>query len=274
MTGRRNWWLSLVGFGLVAAYLFPVYWMVTAAFKTDADIRAIPPQLVPLNPTVATWTGRIFADPRVGHYVLNSVIVATGTMTLAVVLAAAAAYALAQFRIRGRAVVLFFCLSSLMFPAIMLATPLFVIFSKLQLTDSYLGLILADTTLALPYAIVLLRPAFVRIPRELTEAAMLDGCSEVRAFVRVAVPLAKPGIATVAVLSFLWGWGDLVFALTLTNSDSKRPVTTGLWGFFGANTSDWSGAMAFSTLAMLVPLVVFLFSQRFVVAGVTSGSLR
>ena len=119
----------VVGLVLVAAYLFPVYWMVTASFKSDADIRAVPPQLVPLAPTLATWTSRIFGDPRVLHYVLNSAVVATGTMILSVALAAPAAYALARHRIRGRSVILFFCLSSLMFPSIMLATPLFVIFS-------------------------------------------------------------------------------------------------------------------------------------------------
>jgi len=141
----------------------------------------------------------------------------------------------------------------------MLATPLFVIFNRLELTDTYLGLILADT-LALPYAIVLLRPTFAKIPAEFTEAALIDGCSPLRAFTSIVLPLAKPGVATVAVLSFLWGWGDLVFALTLVNDDTKRPVTTGLW--------------AFSTLAMLPPLLIFLLSQRLVVAGVGAGGLK
>jgi multiple sugar transport system permease protein len=265
---------TLIGLVLVAGYLFPIYWMVTASVKTQADIRAVPPQLIPTNPDLTTWRERIFADPRVLSYVTNSFIIATGTMLLTVVLAAPAAYALARYRLRGRGVVLFFCLSSLMFPAIMLATPLFVIFNRLGLTDSYLGLVLADTTLALPYAIVLLRPTFARIPAEYTEAALIDGCSPLRAFLTVILPLAKPGLATVAVLSFLWGWGDLVFALTLVNDDAKRPVTTGLWAFFGANTSDWGGAMAFSTLAMLPPLLVFLLTQRLVITGVGAGGLK
>ena len=265
---------TFIGLVLIAAYLFPIYWMVTASFKTQADIRAVPPQLVPLHPDLSTWRERIFADPRVLRYVTNSVIVATGTMLVTVLLAAPAAYALARYRLRGRSVVLFFCLSSLMFPAIMLATPLFVIFNRLGLTDGYLGLVLADTTLALPYAIVLLRPTFAKIPLEYTEAALIDGCSPVRAFVSVVLPLARPGLATVAVLSFLWGWGDLVFALTLVNEDARRPVTTGLWAFFGANTSDWGGAMAFSTLAMLPPLVIFLLSQRLVITGVGAGGLK
>ncbi len=156
----------------------------------------------------------------------------------------------------------------------MLATPLFVIFNRLGLTDSYLGLILANTTVALPFSIVLLRPFFLSIPAELTEAAQIDGCGRFGAFVRVILPIAKPGLFTAAIFAFLFGWGDLVFALSLINDDSLRPVTAGLWAFFGANTSDWSGAMAFSTLAMLPPLVMFLIAQRYVVAGLAAGGVK
>jgi multiple sugar transport system permease protein len=271
---RRPAAWSSVGLVLVAVYLFPIYWMVTASFKRQSDIRAEPPQIVPYHPELETWRHRILGDPHVLRYVLNSFVIATGTMVLTVLLAAPAAYALARLRLRGKSVLMLLSLASLMFPAIMLATPLFVLFTRLHLIDGYAGLILADTTLALPYAIVLLRPAFAAVPREYAEAALIDGCSELRAFWRVMVPLTRPGIVTVAVLSFLWGWGDLVFALTLAQSDAMRPVTTGLWGFFGQNTSDWSGAMAFSTLAMLPPLIVFLLAQRLVVAGITSGGLR
>jgi multiple sugar transport system permease protein len=265
---------AVLGAVLVAVYLFPVYWMVTASFKTQTDIRAIPPQLVPLRPDLSTWATRIFGDPRVFHYIGNSFVVALGTMALTVVLAVPAAYALASLPLRGKQVLLLLCLSSLMFPAIMIATPLFVIFSRLHLTDSLLGLVLADTTLALPYGIVLLRPIFAAIPREINEAALIDGCNRFVAFTRVVLPLATAGISTVAVIAFLWGWGDLVFALTLTSEESSRVVTTGLWGFFGANTSDWNGAMAFSTLAMIPPLVVFLFSQRKVIAGSVAGAVK
>ena len=270
----RRWAATALGTFFVCVYLFPVYWMITASFKTQADIRAIPPQLIPLHPDLSTWTDRIFGDPRVFHYIGNSFIVALGTMALTVVLSAPAAYALASLPLRGKQVLMMLSLSSLMFPAIMLATPLFVIFSRLHLTDSLTGLVLADTTLALPYAIVLLRPIFATIPREINEAALMDGCGRLSAFTRVVLPLVVPGISTVGVIAFLWGWGDLVFALTLTGDESKRVVTTGLWGFFGANTSDWNGAMAFSTLAMIPPLVVFLFSQRKVTAGSIAGAVK
>lgn len=270
----RRWAATVLGVLFVAVYLFPVYWMVSASFKTQTDIRAVPPQLVPVHPDLSTWTDRIFGDPRVLHYILNSAIVALGTMVLTVVLAAPAAYALASLPLRGKQVLLMLSLSSLMFPAIMLATPLFVIFSRLHLTDNLFGLVLADTTLALPYAIVLLRPMFAAVPHEVTEAAMLDGCNRFTAFARVVLPLSVPGLSTVSVIAFLWGWGDLVFALTLTSLDSTRVVTTGLWGFFGANTTDWNGAMAFSALAMIPPLVVFLTSQYRVTTGSVAGAVK
>src|SRR2546430_9951412 len=177
---RSRWAATTLGTVFVALYLFPVYWMVSASFKTQRDIRAIPPQLVPLRPDLSTWAERIFGDPRVFHYIANSFIVALGTMVLTVVLAAPAAYALASLPLRGKQVLMLASLSSLMFPAIMLATPLFVIFSRLHLTDSLLGLVLADTTLALPYAIVLLRPMFASVPQEISEAAMMDGCKDLK----------------------------------------------------------------------------------------------
>ena len=200
---RRRWAATFLGVLLVVLYLFPVYWMVTASFKTQTDIRRVPPQLVPLHPDLSTWAERIFGDPRVLHYIANSFLVAIGTMLLTVVLAAPAAYALASLPLRGKQVLLMLSLSSLMFPAIMLATPLFVIFSRLHLTDSLLGLVFADTTLALPYAIVLLRPMFAAVPVEVTEAAMIDGCNRFTAFLRVVLPLSVPGLSTVGVIAFL-----------------------------------------------------------------------
>jgi multiple sugar transport system permease protein len=268
-----NVWTA-VGFLIVAVYLFPIYWMVTGSIKRQDDLFASPPQLVPIHPQLHTWSQEIFHKPEVVEYIRNTFVVATGTMVLALLLAAPAAYALATLPMRGKSVIMLFCLSSLMLPAIMLATPLFVVFTRIHLTNSLLGLILADTTLALPYAIVLLRPTFASIPKDLADAAQIDGSSSVGAFVRIVLPLARPGLATVGVLSFLWGWGDLVFALTLTSDESKRVVTTGLANFFGAFATDWAGAMAFCSLAMLPPLVVFILAQRQVIAGLTTGGTK
>jgi multiple sugar transport system permease protein len=264
---------SVVGLVLLLVFLFPIFWMMLSSLKTVPDLFAHPPGILP-NPLDLSHWERVLGDRQVLRYVLNSVIIGASTCVLTLVLAAPAAYALARLPIRGKSALMLLNLSSLMFPAIMLATPLFIIFSRLHLIDSYPALILADTSLALPYAIILLRPAFQSVPHEISEAALMDGCSQVGAFRHVALPLARTGLATVAIFSFLWGWGDFVFALTLATTDTMRPVTTGLWAFVGPNNTDWGAIMAFSTIAILPPLVLFLIAQRHVVAGISAGGLK
>jgi len=263
---------TLIGIVLLAIFLFPVYWMVITSFKSNAEILIYPPRFVPSQWDFSAYQDQVLRNSVFLRYYRNSAIVGLGTMILSVSLPAPAAYALAHFRIRGKFLVLILSLTSLFFPGIMLALPLFVIFSQLRLTNSYGGLILANTALNLPFAIVVLRPTFLRIPAELTEAALIDGCNKWSAFFRVVLPLAKPGLATAAIFAFLAGWNDLVFALSFTDRDTFRPVTAGIWNFILNNTTDWAAAMASATLAMLPTLIVFVFAQRFIVSGLTTGS--
>jgi multiple sugar transport system permease protein len=269
-----RWLLTAVSLSCLAAFLFPIYWMVVTSVRPRTETFASPPHLVPSTLDLAGWSGLVLGDGTIMRYFLNSAVVASGTTLLTLVLAAPAAYALAHLQLRGASLLLVLSLTSLVFPAIMLATPLFVIFSRLHLTDSRLGLVLADTTQALPFAIVVLRPFLRSIPTELSDAALVDGCTRWGAFVRIVLPLGRPGLLTTGVFTFLFAWSDLVFALSLTTSDSVRPVTAGLWNFMGSNVTAWNSVMAFSTLAMLPPLVVFLIAQRYVVAGLTAGGLR
>ncbi len=266
--------LSVLSVLMLSAFLFPIYWMVITALKPQRAIFASPPEFIPRNIDWSVWGNIFISNPDVPRYFLNSAIVGIGTTLLTLALAAPAAYGIAHLPIRGKGLIILVSLSSLMFPVVMLATPLFVIFSRLGLTDSYVGLILANTALALPFALVVLRPFFLTLPLQLTEAARIDGCTAWGAFARIMLPLASPGLITAAIFTFLFGWNDLVFALTLTNTDQFRPVTAGLWTFIGVNNTDWNSVMAFSTLAMLPPLAVFLTAQRYVVAGLTSGAVK
>lgn len=269
----RNYFLTLISILLLGLFLFPIYWMMTTAIKPQSDIFAYPPQLFPARADWSVWQ-RTISNTNIPRYFLNSAIVGFGTTILTLLLAAPAAYGVAHLPLRGKWVLILVSLSSLMFPVVMLATPLFVIFSRLGLTDNYFGLILANTALALPFALVVLRPFFLTLPKELTEAARIDGCSAWGAFARVMLPLAVPGLVTAAIFTFLFGWNDLVFAVTLTSNDQFRPVTAGLWTFIGRNNTDWNAVMAFSTLAMLPPLLIFLISQRYVISGLTSGAVK
>jgi len=271
---RRGWALSILSVLMLAVFLFPIYWMMATAVKPTTQIFAYPPQIVPTDLDWTVWQRRIFSNPAILRYFLNSAVVAVGTTLLTLALATPAAYGLAHLRFRGKSLLILVSLSSLMFPAVMLATPLFVIFSRAGLTNSYLGLIMANSALALPFALVVLRPYFLSLPVQLTEAAKIDGCTAWGAFGRVMLPLAGPGIATAGIFTFLFGWNDLVFALSLTSTDAYRPVTAGLWNFIGANITEWNSVMALSTLAMLPPLVIFLLAQRYVVSGLTAGAMK
>lgn len=273
MLRKRKYLLTVLSLVMLAIFLFPIYWMIITALKPQATIFAYPPQFFPRQIDWSIWR-TVLERTNVALYLKNSSIVGFGTTFLTLILAAPAAYGVAQLPIKGKGAIILVSLSSLMFPVVMLATPLFVIFSQLSLTDSYIGLIFANTAISLPFALVVLRPFFLSLPRELSEAASIDGCSAWGAFIRIMLPLAVPGLVTAGVFTFLFGWNDLVFAITLTNNDQFRPITAGLWTFIGRNNTDWNGVMAFSTLAMLPPLLVFLIAQRYVVSGLTAGSVK
>ena len=268
------WARSGLGLGMLLLFLFPVYWMISTSFKSGSEILTYPPHWVPSSPTLSAYQDRVLHNMKFLRYLGNSGIVGLGTTLLSLALAAPAAYALARFRIRGRLPVLLLSMTTLFFPGVMLALPLFVIFSKLGLINSYLGLIIANSALSVPFPVVILRPAFLSIPPELTEAAQIDGCSRWSAFMRIVLPLARPGLATAGIFSFLGGWNDLVFALSFTSRDTYQPVTAGIWSYITNTRTDWSTAMAYSTLAMVPTLVVFVFAQRFIVSGLVSGSVK
>lgn len=265
---------TVVGLAMLLLFLFPVYWMISTSFKSGSEILTYPPHWVPSSPTLSAYRDRVLHNISFLRYVRNSAIVALGTTALSLALAAPAAYALARFRIRGRLLILLLSMTTLFFPGVMLALPLFVIFSKLGLINSYLGLIIANSALNVPFSVVVLRPAFLSVPPELTEAAQIDGCSRWSAFIRIVLPLARPGLATAGIFSFLAGWNDLVFALSFATRDSYQPVTAGIWSYISNTRTDWSTAMAYSTLAMVPTLIVFVFAQRFIVSGLTSGSVK
>lgn len=271
---KKGYGLSLVSLLLLGIFLFPIYWMVVTSLRTSTEIFAYPPQFIPNHIDLTYFREVVFENEKVLPYLRNSFLVGAGTTLLTLLLASPAAYGLAHLPLRGKNLLLLISLSSLMFPAIMLATPMFVMFSQLGFTNNFLGLIIANTALSLPFAITVLRPFYRSIPTELSEAARVDGCTTWTAFWRIILPLSRPGLLTAGIFTFLFGWGDLLFAISLVNSDNLRPITAGLWNYMGGNVTKWNLVMALSTVAMLPPLILFLFAQRYVVAGLTAGSVK
>jgi multiple sugar transport system permease protein len=271
---RRRWPMTVAGVLITFVYLLPVYWMLNTSFKKPADIFATPPQLVPLAPTLRSYADATFGNPAIAKGLANSAVIAIGTTLLTIAIAVPAAYGLARLRLRWVSVFLMLFLVVQMVPAVNLALPMFAIFSDLGLVNSYAGLILANASLAIPLGIVLLRPYFLSVPGEILEAAKVDGCTTFGAFVRIALPISRPGLITLAVISFLGAWGEFVFGLALAADEDLQPITVVLAGLTNAFGTRWNDLMAVSAVVALPVIAAFVFLQRYIVAGLTEGATK
>jgi multiple sugar transport system permease protein len=189
-------------------------------------------------------------------------------------LAAPAAYALAHFKVRFAGAVLLGILISQMIPGIVVANALYSAFSDLGLLNTVWGLILADSTAGIPFAMLILRAFMLGIPSEVVEAAWVDGAGPIRSFVSVVLPMSRNALVTAALFTFLFTWGDFLFALTLTTTENVRPVTLGLFTYIGSYVKDWSSVMATAVLASIPALVLLVVAQRYVAAGTTAGAIK
>jgi multiple sugar transport system permease protein len=251
--------------------------MVTSALKAlgdvQGDFRWFPTHLT-VQPFLDMWQTIPLAE-----YFVNSIVVSTVASLASVAVGLLAAYALSRYRFRGRQAFSIAVLSTQMFPGILFLLPLFVIFVNLSqatginLYQSRLGLIITYMTFTLPFAIWMLAGYLDSVPRELDEAAKVDGCGPLGAFVRVVIPAAIPGIVAVTIYAFMTSWGEVLFASVLTN-DSTRTLAVGLQGYATQNDVYWNQIMA-ASLTVSVPVVIaFLLMQRYLVAGLTAGSVK
>ena len=269
----RQW--LLLGFGLLIAssYLFPVYWMVVSSLKTASEVNAATPTMFPHEPTLNAFRW-IFERENIGRSLANSFLISGGSTALTLLLATGAAYALSRVRSIWMDAVLVGVMLSQVLPPPLLVTPMFVIFRQLDLVNTYTAVILATTSKTLPFAVIMLRTTFAQIPIEIEEAARVDGSSRLMAFLRVTLPLARVGYIVVGSLVFLQAYGEFVYPVSLMNKQSMQPATVGLYGFVGADYSDWGNAMAFATVMVLPVLIIFVALQKRIVSGLTSGALK
>jgi multiple sugar transport system permease protein len=265
---------TLIGGLIVLIFLFPVFWMVSTSLKAPAAIFATPPVLIPSPLIFDAYRDAVVGDAAVVRAIGSSLVISVGTMLLTLVLAAPAAYGLARLRLPGGALMLLLLLITQLLPSIVIAGPLFVLFTRLHLVNSYQALILADTTLTLPFAVIILRPFFLSVPRDLEAAALVDGATRWGSFFRITLPLVRAGLVTVAAFSFLFAWGEFVFALSLTTSEDFQPVTVALNRLIGQYGTQWNSLMAISTTVALPIIAVFAGLQRFIVGGLTTGATR
>jgi multiple sugar transport system permease protein len=270
----RTTLLTVLGLFCTVIMIFPLYWVIVSSLKNTVELFRTPPTLFPLHIDWTPYITNFVQNQDMLHYMRNSLQIALGTMILSLILAAPIAYGLARLPIRGKNVFLLSFLVVQMFPSIMLALPLFVMFSRMGLTNSLIAVVLAVTTRTLPFAALILRPFFLSLPRELEDAALIDGCSLWGAFYRIILPLTRPGLLTVAALTFLMGWSDFLFPLTLISDDTKRPLTLGLYKFISEYGSRWNDLMAVATVAALPIILVFMFAQKYITSGLAAGAVK
>jgi multiple sugar transport system permease protein len=260
---------TIVGVAILAVMLFPVYWMLNVSLQHSSGAVA-----TPWLPTDISFHGYSKALHDQGGHLLTSLELAIGSVVFSLLIAAPAAYALAHLRVRGAGVVLLVILISQMVPNIVVANALYSAYSNLGLLNSVLGLILADSSLGIPFAMLILRAFMLTIPPSLMEAAEVDGAGPIRVFVSVVLPLCRNALITAALFCFLFAWGDFLFALTLTTTEDVRPVTLGLYTYIGAFVADWSSVMATAMLASIPAVVLLVIAQRYVAAGTTTGAVK
>jgi multiple sugar transport system permease protein len=266
--------VQLLGLVVVLVYLIPVYWMVSTSLKRSSDVFAVPPSLWPDPATTQAYQDAVLGNAAVLQGIRSSLIITVPTLTLTLALAVPAAYGLARLRTRITGAVLLLMLLAQMLPTISLALPLFGIFSEWGLVDTYTGLIIANTSLALPFAIIMLRPYMLAIPQDLIDAGLIDGCTGFRAFRSIGVPLVRPGLIMVATLTFVSTWGEFVFGLTLATSDDTQPITVVLNRFIAQFGTQWTNLMAVSTVIAAPIILAFILLQRYVVAGISDGAIK
>lgn len=253
--------------------VFPFIWMISTSFKSSAEIFAEVPKWFPNEPTLNNYK-TLFQETGFLQYFKNSVIVAVSTTIVTLFIAIFFSYGLSRFKFRGRILFLNSLLVSQMFPLVLLIIPIFAIFIKLNLIDSYLSLIIAYCTFAIPFATLMMKSYFDGIPKDMEEAAFIDGCTPVSAIFRVVIPLAAPGIAAVGLFSFILSWQEFIFALTLTNSDHMRTLPVGISLMVGNREVLWGQLMAASTMVTAPVVIVFIYFQKYLISGMTMGGVK
>lgn len=269
----------LLRYALLTAFivvlLFPVYWMILTAVLPTSVLRSpTPPLIPPLSEVSFDSFWRVFELRPVGRWLANSATVTAGTMVISVVLSTMAGYSLSRLASRLALAVGYSLFLVRLIPATLLVIPLFMMFNTIGLSNTLQSLIIADTIIIVPFAAWLMKSFFDSIPVELEEAAQTDGCTRLRAFLSIVLPLARPGIGAVAIFSAILAWGEFAFARTLIHDDDGVTVTVGLVSFIGEYTADWGALMAAGLMSIGPMVVLFILLEPLLVSGLTRGAVK
>ncbi len=260
---------------IVCVYTFiPFTWMIFTSLKTNAETYAIPPTWWPHNPTLEEGYGRVLLWTNFPIYFMNSTIISLGTALFSTFIGALAGYGCSRFSFKGRATLIGIILATQMLPGVLLVGPYFKMLAKVHLYNTYPGLILAFTTITLPFSTWMMKGFIDTVPEELDQAAMVDGCSRLGAFLRVILPIITPGMVATVIFAFLLAWGDLLWVLCLTSTESMTTVTLGLSRLVTQFRIIWPQLMAGSVVGALPPVILYLVLQNYLIKGLTGGAVK
>jgi len=272
--GRSRFVWDAIGVALFFVLAFPVYWMVASAFKPTDELNGFTPTWLPLHPTLSHFSDAI-NRPFFWDGIKNSLIVVSVTVALSIVLAFLAAVALAKFRFYGRKAFIVLIIGIQMLPQAGLIIPLYVVLARYHQVNALSGVIITYMTFVLPFSIWTMRGFLLGIPKDLEEAAMVDGSSRLGSFARILLPLVMPGLVATSIFAFITTWNEYIFARILLNDQGKQTATVWLSYFTGTSrNTDWGGLMAGSTLIAVPVIVFFLIVQRKIAFGLTAGAVR
>jgi multiple sugar transport system permease protein len=273
MMRMRRYVPTAIAVALLAIYLFPIYWMYVTGFKSLTEAVQYPPTLWPRKPEF--HHAEIFRQFSAARYFWNSMVITFGVTCITVLVGTGTAYALALSRNRFVEIVLFAILLLQALPPSLMVTPLFVLFNMAGLLGTpRFAVVLAVTARSLPFFIVICRTAFLQIPRELRDAALVDGNSNVGVFFNIALPLARNSIVVTAVLIAIQSMGEYVYSRSFIAKIELQPLTLGLSNFISAQQTNWIGVMIFASILVTPILIVFVFLQRRIISGLTAGALK
>jgi len=272
---NRKMILMLISIIIFLVIMFPIYWIVVTSLKTEQEIFNNPPTLFPHILNLESYRAQIGkGDFNMFRSFGNSIIISLGALIISVVLAIPASYGIARFSFKGQNAILLTFLITQMLPVSVLLTPMFIMFKNMKLLNTYFSAMIADATIGIPFSVLILKNYFASIPRELDEAAIIDGCSRFKAFIKIMIPVAMPGVIVCVVFSFLYAWGDLAYGMTFIQYQEMRPITAGMFNYFGQYGTKWSYLTAFAVVTILPVILIFLFMQKYIISGLTSGAVK
>jgi len=263
------------GFLILASIfvLVPFIWMLSTSLKTEAEAFRVPPTWIPIEPTLYAYI-YMWVKKNFGIYFLNSTVISLSTAILSTFFGALAGYGFSRFIFKGRKFLIGFFLATQMLPGVLLVGPYFKILSKFGLYDTRTGLIIAFLTICLPFATWMMKGFIDRIPDDLDQAALVDGCSRFGVFFRIILPVSAPGMVATIIFAFLLAWGDLLWVLCLTSTESMITVTLGIARTVGEFRIIWPMLMAGALLGGMPAIILYLLLQRLLVQGLTAGAVK